>query len=329
MIVISAILLDEKKFEKNKPQKNEDIASQNYDSIESNNVKESDLSNKSELKKQMELFWMFLKMDLIYKPILFIFFYMLAPSYGDPLFYFYTNVLKFSPLTMGRLRLIYGIASVLGITFYNRYLRNVGFKKIMWWTTILSMMFNMLSILVVSRFNLKLGIPDFLFCMTADALTTALAEINTMPLLVLACNICPKNIEGTLYAFIMSVINLGSLFSNQFGSYFTAYLGITATNFTNLTTLIVIANLVLILPMPSLYLVDDGSYIISSNNEDVRRNNSEVNKSDEQAPLNKSENKINASSISTNTSENSFILDLDGMEEKKTDNKSLLKNKFP
>lgn len=186
---------------------------------------------------------------------------MLSPSYSDILFYFYTNELKFSPNLMGRLKLVYGIASVFGIWTYNKYLRNIGFKKIIWCTTFLSIGFNMLTIILVSRFNIKLGIPDFFFCMTADALTTALAEINTLPLLVLACNICPKNIEGTLYAFLMSVINLGSLFSNQFGSLLTSYLGITATNFNNLSTLIFIANIVLLFPMPSLYLVDESKYV--------------------------------------------------------------------
>lgn len=30
-----------------------------------------------------------------------------------------------------------------------------------------------------------------------------------MPLLVLACKMCPKNIEGTMYAMLMSTINMG------------------------------------------------------------------------------------------------------------------------
>jgi folate/biopterin transporter len=267
LIVISAYLLDEKKVEFHQKQEEEPVKNQSsYSSIEEEHIKDKPMdeyrnSKFNELKKQVSLFYTFLKMDAIYKPVIFIFCYMLTPSYGDPLFYFYTNVLNFAPMTLGRLRLIYGIASVIGIWFYNKYLRNVGFKKIMWWTTMLSMFFNMLSIVVVSRINLKIGIPDFWFCLTADALTTALAEINTMPLLVLACNICPKNIEGTLYAFLMSVINLGSLFSNQFGSILTSKLGITSTNFANLSLLIFIANIVLIVPMPALYLVNESAYV--------------------------------------------------------------------
>jgi Na+/melibiose symporter-like transporter len=289
MVVISALLLDEKQVHHQTVLKQpKDLHFQNdYETIPQNTMHSLNHSKLSELKSQMSLFWNFLKMDLIYKPVIFIFLYMLAPSYGDPLFYFYTNVLNFDPMTMGRLRLIYGIASVLGIWTFNKFLRNVSFKKIMWSTTILSIIFNLLTVIVVTRMNLLLGIPDFVFCMAADALTTALAEINTLPLLVLACNICPKNIEGTLYAFIMSVLNLGSLFSNQFGSYMTSYLGITSNNFTNLSTLIIIANIVLILPMPSLCLVNDNAYIIPNNKEehDEEENQKIIQKDNPKSPI--------------------------------------------
>jgi folate/biopterin transporter len=285
MIVISSILLREKtlnsedngKSYQEYENESEGSASNykrnnnNSDNYETINIStntyfsETETINKSnekspKFKEQINLFYSFLLQDKIYKPVIFIFLFMVTPSYGDPLFYFYTNVLSFSPIVMGRLRLIYGIASVAGILLYNRVLKNVGFKKIIFCTTILYIFFNMLTIIVVLRINRIFGIPDFWFCMTADALTTALGEINTMPLLVLACNICPKNIEGTLYAFLMSVVNLGSLFSNQLGAVLTSSLGITNNRFDNLPSLILIVNLWLIIPMPGLYLINEGDY---------------------------------------------------------------------
>lgn len=268
MIVASAILLKEVKV-RSRGDHSSGIVIQGGSEYGAIPNEISQGQENTDLKSQISLFWSFLKMGAIYKPVIFIFLYMMTPSYGDPLFFFYTNVLQFSPMVMGRLRLIYGIATVLGILTYNKYLKNVSFKKIIWSTTLLSMTFNMFSIVVVSRFNLKLGIPDFWFCMTADALTTALGEINTMPLLVLACNICPKNIEGTLYAFLMSVINLGSLIANQFGAVLTNSLGITNSDFHNLSWLIFIANIVLILPMPSLFLIDESAYSSSNSEQHV------------------------------------------------------------
>ena len=35
-------------------------------------------------------------------------------------------------------------------------------------------------------------------------------ELNIMPILVLACRMCPKHIEATMYAMLMSTINFGN-----------------------------------------------------------------------------------------------------------------------
>jgi folate/biopterin transporter len=253
IIVVSSLVLQEDRL------KAEEVSLPNgasYDTIAQSNLPNVQ-SNKKDLKEQLDLFISFVKQEQIYKPVIFILLYLSTPSYGDPMFYFYTNELKFTPLVMGRLRLIYGIASVLGIILYNKYLKNINFKKLMVASTIVSVSFNLLAMVLVSRLNLTLGIPDIWFCMGADALTTALAEINSMPLLVLACEICPKNIEGTLYAFLMSVMNFGSLVSNQTGSILTSALGITNNNFTNLTWMILIANVIYLLPLPSLLIIKD------------------------------------------------------------------------
>lgn len=61
-----------------------------------------------------------------------------------------------------------------------------------------------------------------------------------MPLLVLACRMCPKNIEGTMYALLMSTLNFGSIISLQLGGVLTYFLGISDTNFDNLWLLVVL-----------------------------------------------------------------------------------------
>lgn len=213
-----------------------------------------------EIKEQLNLFWSFIKQPIIYRPVLFIFLFMATPAYTDPMFYFYTNKLHFSQLVMGRLKLVYGIASVSGIFIFNKYLRSFSFRGIILSTTFLCIFLNMGTIILVKRYNLYLGIPDIYFSFATDALTTALGEINTMPLLVLACNICPKNIEGTLYAFLMSVSNFGTMMASQGGSVLSANLGITNSNFDNLALFILISNLLYLAPMPILYFVDDSYY---------------------------------------------------------------------
>lgn len=50
-------------------------------------------------------------------------------------------------------------------------------------------------------------------------------ELNIMPILVLACRMCPKNIEATMYAMLMSTINFGMEFNINIGSMFGSWLG--------------------------------------------------------------------------------------------------------
>ena len=78
------------------------------------------------------------------------------------------------------------------------------------------------------------------------------AELNLLPILILCCRICPKNIEGTMYALLMATINLGSMISNYFGAFFMWVLGINEVQFGNLWLLVIIANLSMILPLPML-----------------------------------------------------------------------------
>lgn len=70
-----------------------------------------------------------------------------------------------------------------------------------------------LKVTPLKRINVKLKIPDAIFCLGDSLLIQTLAEINTIPILVLACRYCPKNIEGTMYALIMSVLNFGNMIS--------------------------------------------------------------------------------------------------------------------
>ena len=77
-----------------------------------------------------------------------------------------------------------------------------------------------------------------------------------MPLLVLACRMCPKSIEGTMYAFLMSTINFGGLISSQFGSIMTYMFNVTENNFDNLWILVVLTNTFQILPLLIISMVN-------------------------------------------------------------------------
>ena len=71
-----------------------------------------------------------------------------------------------------------------------------------------------------------------------------------MPVMVLACDMCPKSIEATFYSFVLALINISYLVSYDLGGVMTSKLGITNQNFDNLTTLITIASVYPLLSLP-------------------------------------------------------------------------------
>lgn len=78
-----------------------------------------------------------------------------------------------------------------------------------------------------------------------------------MPIMVLACKICPKNVEASFYAFVLAIINAGYLASYSMGGALTKFLGITATNFDNFWILILISSLFPVVTMLALFFVPD------------------------------------------------------------------------
>ena len=51
------------------------------------------------------------------------------PEIYMAMFYFYTNVLEYSPSFLGTLKMVYSIATLVGLLIYNLFLKNVDFKK--------------------------------------------------------------------------------------------------------------------------------------------------------------------------------------------------------
>jgi hypothetical protein len=63
-----------------------------------------------------------------------------------------------------------------------------------------------------------------------------------MPLMVMACFMCPKDVETTFYALVLAVINAGYLISYWTGGLFTIWLGISSTDFSKFWILITISS---------------------------------------------------------------------------------------
>ncbi|MDB9315472.1 folate/biopterin family MFS transporter [Spirulina sp. CS-785/01] len=221
--------------------------------ITENPVNPQDNTALRNIKGQLKNLWGAIRQKSIWLPTLFIFFWQATPNSETALFYFTTNELGFEPEFLGRLRLVTSIASLVGIGLYQRFLREIPFRVILGWTTVLAAALGMTTLILVTHANRVIGIDDHWFSLGDNLILTVMGQVAFMPVLVLSARLCPAGVEATLFALLMSIWNLAGLLSQELGALLTHLLGITEHNFENLWLLVVLTNLSTLLPLPFLH----------------------------------------------------------------------------
>jgi folate/biopterin transporter len=206
----------------------------------------------SPVKGQIQQLWEAVKQKQVWLPIAFLFAWQATPTADSAFFFFTTNELGFEPEFLGRVRLVTSFASLAGIFLFQRYLKTVPFRQILGWSTIIAAVLGMTTLLLVTHTNRALGIDDRWFSLGDSLILTVVGQITWMPVLVLSARLCPKGIEATLFALLMSIWNLSGLLSHELGALLTNWLGVTESNFDRLWLLVTITNLSTLLPLPFL-----------------------------------------------------------------------------
>ena len=212
----------------------------------------------SPVKGQIEQLWGALKQKQVWLPIAFLFVWQATPTADSAFFFFSTNELGFEPEFLGRVRLVTSFASLVGIFLFQRYLKTVPFRKILGWNTVIAAALGMTTLLLVTHTNRALGIDDRWFSLGDSLILTVVGQITWMPVLVLSARLCPKGVEATLFALLMSIWNLSGLLSHELGAVLTSWLGVTESNFDKLWLLVIITNLSTLLPLPFLGWLPSG-----------------------------------------------------------------------
>ena len=219
------------------------------------------------VKGQIKQLWGAVKQKQIWLPIAFLFCWQATPTADSAFFFFSTNELGFEPEFLGRVRLVTSFASLIGIFLFQRYLKTVPFRRILGWSTVIAAVLGMTTLLLVTHTNRALGIDDRWFSLGDSLILTVVGQITWMPVLVLSARLCPKGVEATLFALLMSIWNLSGLLSHELGALLTSWLGVTESNFDRLWILVIITNLSTLLPLPFLGWLPSGDSQAESTSE--------------------------------------------------------------
>jgi folate/biopterin transporter len=219
----------------------------------------------SQLGKQIwnvtEQLWATLKQARVWKPTLYMYLCIaLSPDISEGKFYWYTGAKDgpgFSDKFVGAIYATGSIGTLAAVYFYHKKLKRCSFRKILLWVQLLVAVFGMLDLILVTRFNKVLHIPDDVFVVGDEGCTQAMSRLKWMPLLILAAKLCPPGIEGTFFAFLMSVDNVGLLTSSWLGAILLRATGVTRDNFELIWLAVTIRNILRLVPMCLVFLLPD------------------------------------------------------------------------
>ncbi|KAJ4834340.1 hypothetical protein Tsubulata_037539, partial [Turnera subulata] len=206
--------------------------------------------------------WTTLKLPDVWRPCLYMYLSLaLSLNIREGLFYWYTDSKggpSFSQETVGFIFSIGSVGSLLGALLYHNILKDHPFRDLLFWTQLLYGLSGMLDLALVLRLNLKLGLPDYLFIVIDESVSQMIGRLKWMPLLVLSAKLCPPGIEGTFFALLMSIDNIG-LFSATWGGGLVLHLlSVTRTKFDNLWLAILIRNILRVSPLCVIFLIPRG-----------------------------------------------------------------------
>ncbi|KAL6903638.1 hypothetical protein ACP4OV_004451 [Aristida adscensionis] len=195
----------------------------------------------------------------VWRPCVYIFVSLtLSLDIQGGMFYWYTDPVAGPAFSEGFIGLIYSVGSVgslLGVLLYQVTLKDYPFRSMLFWGQVLSSLAGMLDLVLVTRLNLKLGIPDYFFAVIDNSISQMVGRLQWLPLLVLCSKLCPPGIEGTFYALLMSIQNAGLLMSAWWGGLLLHMLNVTRTEFSNLWVAVLIRSISRLVPLLLLFLV--------------------------------------------------------------------------
>ncbi|KAJ0965740.1 hypothetical protein J5N97_026878 [Dioscorea zingiberensis] len=183
--------------------------------------------------------WTTLKYPYVWRPCLYMYVSLaLSLKIQEGMFYWYTDKNsgpsfsqvyhrdnKLMQETVGFILSVGSVGSLLGVLLYQNLLKDCPFRNVLFWSQLLSSFAGMLDLVL------------------------------WMPLLVLSSKLCPPGIEGTFFALLMSIDNVGMLTSSWGGGLLLHILRVTRQDFSNLWGAILIRNIMRLLPLAFLFLV--------------------------------------------------------------------------
>lgn len=187
----------------------------------------------------------------------FLLFGLTVPHFGDFMYYFKTEVLGFSQMTYSLITLIGACSLLFGVILYHKFFSHLETRSLYKVSIAIHMIATLFDLILVLRWNLKVGIPDIWWIIfSSSSLGTLQFAFGVLPAMVLFSKITPAHVEATMFAFTSSVISIVFPLSKLIGALWNSLIfHVTFTNLEELYKLYLLQLLTLCLPFFYLGLI--------------------------------------------------------------------------
>lgn len=129
------------------------------------------------------------------------------------------------------------VAAVIAVLIFDQVIVKWRTRPAFWVTCVFKMGATVLEVMIIERWNHKLfgtiaGHPDsawvdqLFFIVGAQAVLKIVDMLDFMPFNVLIGNLCPPNMEATIFAVLAGSQNFGATIASMLGTVYTKYMGV-------------------------------------------------------------------------------------------------------
>lgn len=168
----------------------------------------------------------FLKKKDLWLLAFFLFFWNFSPSIGTPFFYYSIDTLKFDGSFLGIVGAVSGIGSLAGTIIFGKYLSEFPVRKLLVaavFIGVIATFFDLIYFLPYTVSHLRFARN---IALVSGLPLAIIGAIIFLSILNLAAKVSPIYAGGTVFAFLASFLNLGSMGSQFLGGYLFSIIGL-------------------------------------------------------------------------------------------------------
>mmetsp|Transcript_535 Transcript_535/g.1833 ORF Transcript_535/g.1833 Transcript_535/m.1833 type:complete len:521 (-) Transcript_535:139-1701(-) len=159
------------------------------------------------VRQQCQEIWSSVCSRAVWQPMAFIYIYNMMQIGNAAWTQFLYTVLKFTPAMINSLSVVSYVLLYAGIWIYKTFMMKWSWKSVYVLTSLVNSVFSLLQIVLIFRWNTRIGISDYLFALGDDALAELIGGMQFLPTTILMVQLCPVGSEGASYALFTSVNN--------------------------------------------------------------------------------------------------------------------------